>query len=88
MISLIRNKEEIKMNREEMVELLRNNDCSVTFLKKDGTERTMICTLRQDTIPEVRGTGVKKTDDVISVFDLGKSEWRSFRVDSVVSIAA
>ena len=88
MISLIRNKEEIKMNREEMVELLRNNDCSVTFLKKDGTERTMICTLRQDTIPEVRGTGVKKTDDVISVFDLDKSEWRSFRVDSVVSIAA
>ena len=88
MITLIRNKEEIKMNREEMVELLRNNDCSVTFLKKDGTERTMICTLRQDTIPEVRGTGVKKTDDVISVFDLDKSEWRSFRVDSVVSIAA
>jgi len=62
------------MTREEMISMLRTNDCKVVLVKKDGTERTMTCTLRQDAVPEVKGTGAKKTDDVISVFDLDKSE--------------
>lgn len=74
------------MNRQEIVDLLQNKTCLVTFKKKDETERRMLCTLQPNVIPIVKGTGVKKTDDVISVFDIEKEDWRSFRVDSVISV--
>ena len=74
------------MNRQEIIDLLQNNTCLVTFKKKDETERRMLCTLQPNVIPIVKGTGVKKTDDVISVFDIEKEDWRSFRVDSVISV--
>ena len=74
------------MNRQEIIDLLQNNTCLVTFKKKDETERRMLCTLQQSVVPAVKGTGVKKTDDVISVFDIEKEDWRSFRVDSVISV--
>lgn len=74
------------MNRQEIIDLLQNKTCLVTFKKKDETERRMLCTLQPNVIPIVKGTGVKKTDDVISVFDIEKEDWRSFRVDSVISV--
>lgn len=74
------------MNRQEIIDLLQNKTCLVTFKKKDETERRMLCTLQPNVIPFVKGTGVKKTDDVISVFDIEKEDWRSFRVDSVISV--
>lgn len=76
----------MNMNREEMINLLKARDCMVTFYKKDGTTREMKCTLREDVIPEVKGTGPKRTEDTISVFDLENDGWRSFRVDSVIHI--
>ena len=74
------------MNRQEIVDLLQNKTCLITFKKKDDTERRMLCTLQQSVVPTIKGTGVKKTDDVISVFDIEKEDWRSFRVDSVISV--
>lgn len=74
------------MNRQEIIDLLQDKTCLVTFKKKDETERRMLCTLQPNVIPIVKGTGVKKTDDVISVFDIEKEDWRSFRVDSVISV--
>lgn len=74
------------MNRQEIIDLLHNNTCLVTFKKKDDTERRMLCTLQPNVVPSVKGTGVKKTEDVISVFDVEKEDWRSFRVDSVISV--
>ena len=69
----------------------------VVFRKKDGTERTMHCTLNQKRIPaEKQPTTLsqsleEKTDstavpNAIRVFDLEKMEWRSFRWDSLISI--
>jgi hypothetical protein len=75
--------------REELLDVLRTGTVNVTFTKKDGTERNMRCTLREAMIPtEALPTGEstrKKSDAVISVFDLEKDDWRSFRVDSVTS---
>ena len=62
----------------------------VVFEKKDGTERTMICTRSTYLIPEAhhpKGTSTKEQNyEVMPVYDLEKQAWRSFRLDSVVSI--
>lgn len=62
---------------------------TVTFLKKDGSERTMLCTLQEDKVVY----GEKKTDrtktvnhDTLPVFDMNKNEWRSFRLDHVTRV--
>jgi hypothetical protein len=62
---------------------------TVTFIKKDGTERTMKCTRNLKLIPEDKHPkGVKKeTGDVLPVFDLDKNDWRSFDLNDVVDTA-
>lgn len=63
---------------------LKSNTLSVTFTKKDGTERVMRCTLDPNLLPkkEIKEgqeiTERKKSDTSIAVYDLDKNEWRSF----------
>lgn len=76
-------------DREWLREVLQNDVVEVNFTKNDGSERKMLCTLSQKRIPEEKmpkNSGKAKNDDVISVFDIEKSDWRSFRVDSIRSI--
>jgi len=60
---------------------------TITFTKKDGTERVMNCTLRGDMLPAVEikedKTPRKQNDSVISVYDLDAKGWRSFTVSAV-----
>ena len=85
--------EELLMNRDEMINELRKRDCRVIFKKANGEERDMLCTLREDVIPasssdnntEPKTNGY--SDAAIRVIDVNKGEWRSFRVDSVVSFS-
>ncbi len=63
---------------------------TITFKKKDGTERVMNCTLNESNVQSYE----KKTDrvkehneEVCPVFDLDKKEWRSFRYDSITEIS-
>lgn len=74
--------------RNELLDALHSAICNVTFTKTNGEERVMKCTLNEDVVPpfEVKGTK-KKNDDVVSVWDLEKNAWRSFRVDSVKALA-
>lgn len=69
--------------------VLTTEDVSVTFTKRDGTERVMKATLRESAIPQTE----KKTertrapnDDVISVVDTEIGEWRSIRYDSIKEV--
>ena len=76
------------MDRETMVEQLRSKVCTVTFTKVNGEERVMECTLMDSAIPESKrpkddSTGVQRTINVISAFDVRKADWRSFRVENV-----
>jgi len=81
------------ITRDEMVEALRNGMCQVTFTKKNGDQRVMLGTLDFDRIPEDKHPksdgnadspdGKPVNTDIVKVFDTDKSEWRSFRVDSV-----
>jgi len=79
-------------DREELLAALRTGTINVTFTKKDGTDRNMRCTLREEMVPtEAWPTGEntrKSSDEVIAVFDLEKDDWRSFRVNSVTSYSA
>lgn len=79
------------MNREEMIVELRKRKCRVIFKKANGEERDMMCTLHEDWIPTTsKDENTDKesksfNNDVIRVIDVGSEQWRSFRVDSVIS---
>lgn len=62
---------------------------NVTFIKKDGSERKMKCTLMEDKIPSEKapkGSEKSKSDEVLPVFDIESDGWRSFRWDSISSV--
>lgn len=64
---------------------------TITFTKKDGTERVMNCTLRGDMLPVVEikedKTPRKQNDSVLSVYDIDAQGWRSFTVNAVKRVS-
>lgn len=77
------------MTRDDMIAQLRERECRVIFTKINGEERDMVCTLKIDLIPEEKQpkTGKEYNTDVIRAFDVNKQEFRSFRVDNVISFS-
>jgi WYL_2, Sm-like SH3 beta-barrel fold len=71
-------------------EFLHEEIIALTFEKKDGTMRTMKCTLKDTIVPKVevkeKTTPRKVNDDVQSVWDVEANAWRSFRWDSLKTI--
>jgi hypothetical protein len=59
----------------------------LSFKKKDGETREMLCTLNDDLLPkkEVEAKERKKNPDVLAVWDCEKEGWRSFRIDSIIT---
>ncbi len=81
------------MDRNILLEALKNHECTVTFTKVNGETRVMPCTLKEGIIPtppvEVASKSTIKrheNQNVVSVWCLDKKEWRSFRVDNVVDL--
>lgn len=79
--------------KAELKNILNDDIVNVVFTKKDGTERSMKCTLRENLLPkqEIKeDTDPKKerkeNPDVLAVYDLEAKGWRSFRIDSVKTI--
>ena len=82
----------IDMTRDEMLTALREGTVNLSFEKvKDGKVREMNATLVTDSIPTdkmPKGGTVDQSvggDSTIRVFDTDIQEWRSFRVDKVLS---
>lgn len=79
------------MTCDGLRDILKNTVASVTFTKKDGTNRVMRCTLKEDLLPpeflngdeQMEKKTRKQSDDSLPVWDLDKKAWRSFRADSV-----
>lgn len=72
--------------KEKIRDMLREEVCLVTFTKVNGEERDMACTLLESRVPDdkkPKGTGAPENESVLRVFDVEKSDWRSFRIDSV-----
>jgi hypothetical protein len=89
------------MERAELEKFFKEHaHVEVTFTKVDGTLRTMPCTLHESLLPP-QPVHVTNTDNpvdfpktkkvnpaVMSVFCTDKQEWRSFRVENVISVTA
>jgi len=68
--------------------LLKDGIVEVTFIKSDGTERVMKCTLKDEVIsehwiPKNTESQRKYSEDTLPVFDVESKGWRSFRFDSI-----
>ena len=81
------------MDRNILLEALKNHECTVTFTKVNGETRVMPCTLKEDVIPKLPVDVASKStvkrhenQNVVSVWCTDKKEWRSFRVDNVVDL--
>ena len=63
----------------------------VTFTKKDGSSRSMQCTLSEGRIPAEKQpknqeASSQTSGSAVRVFDTDKQEWRSFRWDSITNV--
>ena len=71
-------------------DMLKVDVGTVTFTKKDGTERVMKCTLNPEQLPPAPVTENKKerkaNDNVLAVYDVESQGWRSFTIKSVTKV--
>ncbi len=75
------------MKAWQMREHLRAGNVLVTFKKKNGEVRKMLCTLREGVIPEVYGSA-PPSDELVTAWDVEVGGWRSFKTNSVISFEA
>ncbi len=60
---------------------------TVTFIKRDGTEREMLCTTKTELVEAYeKKTDRKINEDICFIYDLDNKAWRSFRYDSVTRV--
>lgn len=79
--------------RNYLINMLSLGECVVEFTKVNGEHRVMPCTLSAQIIPPAPVKTItenkperKVNTDVLRVFVTDINEWRSFRIDSVISI--
>ena len=78
-----------KTTHDWLIGVLKTNKVQVIFTKRDGTERTMNCTLREDiAVPYERKTEKVKVQnlDIVPCWDIDKGEWRSFKISSLIYV--
>jgi len=83
------------MTYNEIVNTLRESVVNLSFTKvKDGEVRNMKATLVSDMIPADKmpktdaNANLEKNQVAVRVFDLDLNDWRSFRVDSLLTFSA
>ena len=78
------------MTKTALIDTLSAGVHTVTFTKVDGTVSSMQCTLDPALLPARVATesAKPKNDTVMSVFNVDKQAWRSFRVANVISVDA
>jgi len=75
--------------RSYIKDMLVSDILKVTFTKVNGDTREMYCTLQDEFVPEHKkyfSEGAKpreKNMEVLSVFDMEKGDWRSFRIETI-----
>ena len=83
--------EQVATFRSWLVGMLQTGPVTVTFNKKDGTERVMTCSLQPELLPPMpvkESTTAKKENlNNLSVYDLTAQGWRSFVVKNVTNIS-
>ncbi len=79
------------MTRDEIVSMLEQGVCTVTFTKVNGELRHMPCTLKTDLLPKIVAESdankkKKINPDNLSVWCTDKNEWRSFKIANVQEV--
>jgi hypothetical protein len=77
------------IDRDWLLELLRQGEIEVTFTKADGTDRIMKCTLQEGVVvPHEKKTERTKEPnaDILPVWDIEKQAWRSFKLSSIKAV--
>ena len=84
---------EYTMDREYIVDRLKQGLLEVTFNKVNGDERVMTCTLKEGIVPAATKKDplsqkkVREVNpEVVSVWDTSAKGWRSFRLTNVTNI--
>jgi len=76
-----------------MIEHLQAQVCRVVFKKINGEERNMECTLMENVLPKATKDPLSQkkvravNEAVIVAWDVNKDDFRSFRVENVVSFS-
>jgi hypothetical protein len=80
-------------DRTIIIRQLQAGTCTVKFTKKNGEIRVMRATMNSAEIPEDKKpkdpnarTVAATNPSLIKAFDVEKRAWRSFHVDSVISV--
>ena len=87
------NEADLKLFKKWLRSHLKFGPVTVTFTKKDGTERIMKCTTNPTYIlfkepALVESKKEKKiNEDVMPVYDMEAGHWKSFRWDSIKSVS-
>ena len=76
------------MDSKELASIVAESNgrfVSVTFIKKDGTERSMLC--RLGVTKHLKGGESKlNADQYLTVFDVQKEAYRAINRDTIVSV--
>ena len=79
-----------QQGKDWLKSILNDSVATIHFLKSDGTERVMKCTLDRKVVPQVISEEPKKvraiSPDVLPVYDIEAQGWRSFRWDSIMKV--
>jgi hypothetical protein len=81
------------MDKYELKQQLQGGIATVVFEKADGTLREMRCTLLAEYLPApaapqlLQENTKPENPNVLAVWDIENGGWRSFRMDSIKSIA-
>ena len=80
--------------RAQLTEMLIEGIVEVTFTKLSGETRTMPCTLRPGIVPPAKAEdpasqkAVREINEAVMVaWCTDKQEWRSFRLDKIISVS-
>ena len=72
----------------------QNRIMKIVFEKRNGSKRTMICSLHPDLLPIPTVEDSRKTssrepqENLFSVFDIQAGCWKRFTIDKVISVSA
>jgi hypothetical protein len=76
-------------DREPVTQLLKDHIIEVAFIKGDGTRRVMNCTLQSKYLP-IRESEISTRPPrpgTMTVWDVDKHDWRSFNLETVLTIS-
>lgn len=79
-----------QLTKSQIDDLLRVFDLRVVFTKVDGSDRIMMCTRDPSLIPisPMKKDGPPKppNDNLLHVYDVDSSGWRSIKVDTIKNV--